>query len=235
MKNKTITIYPYQPFEIYDGINFLNFQSVDEFSKLIFQLNSLKNGETFLDDVDQYVHFYTDSSDELKSSIKKVALIGDLTEYNINSLNNTKNILKKIISDSIIYKEKSDQINQNLNELIMDMTSSYDEIFDFESSPALEKIVKSKNLKIDTGNWRNYYDKLQSVIEFYRDFSNKTMLIFHGLERLLNINQLNELNEYLKANEITVVSMESYRMVTKSNKVNFKVYSIDEDHVRFDT
>lgn len=235
MKSKTITIFPYQPFKIYDSVTFLNFQSVDEFSKLIFHLNSLKNGETFLDDVDQYIHFYTDSTDELKSSLKEVALIGDLTGYNINSISNIKSILKKIISDSIIYKEKSDQINQDLNELIMDMISGYDEIFDFELSPALEKLIKSKNLKIDTSNWQNYYDKLQSVIEFYRDFSNKTMLIFHGLERLLNINQLNELNEYLKANEITVVSMESYQMITKNDEINFKIYSIDEDHVRFDT
>src|SRR5699024_8699785 len=112
--------------------------------------NSLKNGETFLDDIDQYIHFYTDFNSELKSSITKVALIGDLTGYNINSVSNIKLILKKIITDSIIYKDKSDQINQNLNTLIMDMISGYDEIFDFEISPDLEKIIKSKNLKIDT-------------------------------------------------------------------------------------
>ncbi|MFD1419276.1 type II-A CRISPR-associated protein Csn2 [Companilactobacillus keshanensis] len=235
MSNETITIFPYTPFNINSGITFLNFQSNDEFSKLIFQLNSLKNGETFLDDIDQYVHFYTDPDDKLKASLSKVALIGELTSYNINSISNIKLVLKKMISDSIIYKNKSDQINQNLNDLIMNMVSGYDEIFDFELAPGLEKLVKSKNLKMDTSNWQNYYDKLQSVIEFYVDFSSKEMLIFHGLERLLNINQLNELNDYLKANKISVVSIESYPMVIKNDKINFRIYSIDEDHVRFDT
>lgn len=39
----TITIFPYKPFEINDGITLLNFQNIDEFSSFIFRINKLAN------------------------------------------------------------------------------------------------------------------------------------------------------------------------------------------------
>ncbi|USQ69920.1 type II-A CRISPR-associated protein Csn2 [Companilactobacillus allii] len=112
--------------------------------------------------------------------------------------------------------------------------NGYDENFYYDLMPELTKLLKSKELSIDTSNWQNYYDKLQSVIRFYVEFDNKRLLLFHGLERLCSLEQINELNDYLKSVELSVVSLESYPMTLKRPGLNTHVYSIDEDHVRFD-
>ncbi|QMT85401.1 type II-A CRISPR-associated protein Csn2 [Companilactobacillus pabuli] len=89
-------------------------------------------------------------------------------------------------------------------------------------------------MKIDFSNWTNYCDKLMDVISFYSDFTNKKLLIFNNIGRLLNVNQLNEIHTYLKSVDLKLVSLESYPMIFKEKKLNAKVYSIDNDHVRFD-
>ncbi|WP_125568696.1 type II-A CRISPR-associated protein Csn2 [Companilactobacillus insicii] len=235
MSPESITIYPYDPFDINYGITFLNLQCKEEFSNLLFKLNQLKKHETFVDDVDQYIHFYVDEKDNLKSSLKQVAMIGDLTSFDINSTSNLKLVLQKIVSDNeIINRDKIENLNKQINDLIFDSIMGYEEVFDYELLPELTKLLKSKDFKIDTGNWQNYYDKLQSVVRFYVEFSNKKLLLFHGLERLCSLEQLNELNDYLKSIELAVVSLESYPMSLKNPDLNNRVYSIDEDHVRFD-
>lgn len=235
MSTETITIYPYEPFDIDYGMTILNLQCKEEYSTLLFKLNQLKKHETFVDDVDQYIHFYVDEKDNLKSSLKQVAMIGDLTSFEINSTSNLKAVLEKIVADNqIINRDKIDNLNKEINELIFDSINGYEETFEYELLPELVKLLKSKNFKIDTGNWQNYYDKLQSVIRFYVEFSDKRLLLFHGLERLCSLEQINYLNDYLKSIELAVVSLESYPMKLKNPGSNTRVYSIDEDHVRFD-
>lgn len=184
MSAETITIYPYEPFDIDYGMTVLNLQCKEEYSTLLFKLNQLKKHETFVDDVDQYIHFYVDEKDNLKSSLKQVAMIGDLTSFEINSTSNLKAVLEKIVADNqIINRDKIDNLNKEINELIFDSINGYDETFEYELLPELAKLLKSKNFKIDTGDWQNYYDKLQSVVKFYVEFSDKRLLLFHGLDR----------------------------------------------------
>lgn len=63
----TITVFPYKPFEINDGITLLNFQNIDEFSSLIFRINKLKNGETFYDDTTELFIFILTTTILLKN------------------------------------------------------------------------------------------------------------------------------------------------------------------------
>lgn len=72
------------------------------------------------------------------------------------------------------------------------------------------------------------------IASFYSEFTTKKLLLFHSLEKLLSLEQLNELNEYLKSVSLNIVSLESYPLITKEKGRDVKVYSIDEDHVRFD-
>jgi len=235
MSPESITIYPYEPFEINYGLTIFNLQCREEFSSLIFKLNQLKKHETFVDDIDQYVHFYVDEKDNLKASLKEVAMIGDLTSFDVNSTSNLKLVFQKIVSDNeVINRDKIESLNKQINELIFDSTSGYTATFGYNLMPELTKLLKAKELVIDTANWENYYDKLQSVIKFYVEFGNKKLLLFHGLERLCSLGQINELNDYLKSVNLAVVSLESYPMTLKKSGLNAQIYSIDEDHVRFD-
>ncbi|WP_125588487.1 type II-A CRISPR-associated protein Csn2 [Companilactobacillus jidongensis] len=235
MSPESITIYPYDPFDIDYGITFLNVQCKEEYTSFLFVLNQLKKHETFVDDIDQYIHFYVDEKDNLKTSLKQVAMIGDLTSFELNSTGNLKLVLQKIVFDNqIINQDRIEKLNHEINELIFDSTSSYDETFEYDLLPELIKLLKSKDFKIDSSNWQNYYDKLQSVVRFYVEFSDKRLLLFHGLERLCSLEQLNELNDYLKSIKLAVVSLESYPMTLKKSGLNTRIYSIDEDHVRFD-
>lgn len=235
MSPESITIYPYDPFDIDYGITFLNVQCKEEYASFLFMLNQLKKHETFVDDIDQFIHFYVDEKDNLKASLKQIAMIGDLTSFELNSTGNLKLVLQKIVSDNqIINRNRIEKLNHEINELIFDSISSYDETFEYDLLPELIKLLKSKDFKIDSSNWQNYYDKLQSVVRFYVEFSDKRLLLFHGLERLCSLEQLNELNDYLKSIKLAVVSFESYPMTLKKSGLNTRIYSIDEDHVRFD-
>ncbi|KRK81042.1 type II-A CRISPR-associated protein Csn2 [Companilactobacillus nodensis] len=235
MSPESITIYPYDPFDIDYGITFLNVQCKEEYASFLFMLNQLKKHETFVDDIDQFIHFYVDEKDNLKTSLKQIVMIGDLTSFELNSTGNLKLVLQKIVSDNqIINHDRIEKLNHELNELIFDSISSYDETFEYDLLPELIKLLKSKDFKIDSSNWQNYYDKLQSVVRFYVEFSDKRLLLFHGLERLCSLEQLNELNDYLKSIKLAIVSFESYPMTLKKSGLNTRIYSIDEDHVRFD-
>ncbi|WP_125761374.1 type II-A CRISPR-associated protein Csn2 [Companilactobacillus hulinensis] len=235
MNDKCITVFPYDPFPINNGITFINFQNKYEYSQLLFNLNLLKNHETFSDDVDQFIHFYLNDSDKLKDSLKELAIIGDITSFDINSTANIKSVFKTIVNDSYtINREKIESINEQINGLFFDMISIYDESFDFDLTEELIKLLKYKSIRVDTSIWNNYYDKIHSVITFYSDFSEKKTLLFHGLEHFINIEQLNELNNYLKSIGLNVISLESYPMTKKESTLEIKIYSIDDDHIRFD-
>jgi CRISPR-associated protein Csn2 len=230
----TITVFPYKPFEINDGITLLNFQNIDEYSNLIFRINKLENGETFSDDTNRIIHFYTDDDDPIEEHLKDICFIGDLGSFNLNASNQMKIILKKIIEDSQIMLNEIEKVNTDLNSVVFDSITRYSLPLTFDMYANYEKLLKSKGIKIDSSNWANYCDKLMDVISFYSDFTNKKLLIFNNICRLLNVNQLNEIHTYLKSVDLKLVSLESYPMIFKEEKLNAKVYSIDNDHVRFD-
>lgn len=145
-----------------------------------------------------------------------------------------KIILKKIIEDSQIMLNEIEKVNTDLNSVVFDSITRYSLPLTLDMFANYEKLLKSKDIKIDFSNWTNYCDKLMDVISFYSDFTNKKLLIFNNIGRLLNVNQLNEIHTYLKSVDLKLVSLESYPMIFKEKKLNAKVYSIDNDHVRFD-
>lgn len=230
----SITIFPYQPFEIASGITLLNFQNKDEFSQLIFRIHNLKKHVTLTDDTNRIMHFYTNHDNPLEENIKDIELIGDLNSFDINSATQLKIILKRIVADSVASKDQIESINSELNNLIFDAITQYTVPLNLDFYANFEKILKAKGIFIDTSIWQNYCDKLMDVISFYAEFSSKKMLLLYGIERLLNLSQLNELDNYIKSVNLSVVSLESYPMILKEDGLNAKVYSIDNDHVRFD-
>ncbi|APX71566.1 hypothetical protein M5C72_12525 [Companilactobacillus allii] len=116
MSPESITIFPYKPFDIEYGMTIFNLQNEEEFSNLLFNLNQLKKHEAFIDDVDQYIHFYVDEEDNLKTSLKQVAMLGDLTSYNINSVGNLKLVFQKIVADNqVINRDKLESLNKLTN------------------------------------------------------------------------------------------------------------------------
>lgn len=127
-----------------------------------------------------------------------------------------------------------EKVNTDLNSVVFDSITRYSLPLTLDMFANYEKLLKSKDIKIDFSNWTNYCDKLMDVISFYSDFTNKKLLIFNNIGRLLNVNQLNEIHTYLKSVDLKLVSLESYPMIFKEKKLNAKVYSIDNDHVRFD-
>ncbi|MQS53509.1 type II-A CRISPR-associated protein Csn2 [Companilactobacillus mishanensis] len=232
--DNSLTIFPYEPFKLDFGINILNFQNQDEYSKIIFNLYQLRDKIRLFDDPDQFMHFYVDNKLQ-KSTQKEMDFIGSLQTYSINSMPNLKLVYKKIAqSSNVEFKDAFEKINVELNELVFDAGCSFDGPFDYDSLSTFESILKFKSLKFDSGNWQNYYDKMLAVINFYKDFSEKRLLILHDLHKLLNLNQVNEMNDYLRSLKLTLISFESYEMISRTENLNCKVYSIDDDHMRFD-
>ncbi|MFD1471776.1 type II-A CRISPR-associated protein Csn2 [Companilactobacillus mishanensis] len=233
-ENLSVTIFPYDPFKLDSGLNIINFQNQDEYSKNIFNFYQLKEKIRLLDDPDQFIHFYID--DQMQTSTQKeMDFVGSLQTYNINSMPNLKLVYDHIDKNSKVeYKDEFEKINLKLNELVFDSSCPFDGPFDFDNMSTFESMLKFKLLKFDVGNWQNYYDKMLSVISFYKDFTDKKLLIFHDLHKLLNLEQVNEMNNYLKTTELSIVSFESFDMSTKIEGLNCKVFSIDSDHVRFD-
>jgi len=230
----SITIFPYQPFELESGLTLFNFQNKNEFSQLIFRLHNLKKHTTLTDDTNRILHFYTDSKNPFDENIKDVELIGDLNGFDINSATQLKIILKKVVANSAIIKDEIEGANSELNNLVFEAITQYTVPLSMDFYANFEKILKAKGVFVDTSKWQNYCDKLMDVISFYSEFSSKKLLVFYDLERLLNLDQLNEIDEYLKSVDLTIVSLESYPMLLKEKGLNIKVYSIDNDHVRFD-
>ena len=230
----SITIYPYDPFPLENGITFFNFQNKVEYSQLLFRINKLKKQDTLVDDPDRIVHFYTNPKKILEEKLTDISFIGDLTGYNLNSTPNIKYILKKILHDSPILREKIENLNVNENNLVFEAITAYDSEINFDPFANFEKLLKAKEIRIDDSNWQNYCDKITSIVGFYSEFTSKKLLLFHNLERLLSHDQLNELNDYLKSLNLLVISLESFPMTLKEDDLNVKLYSIDEDHVRFD-
>ena len=230
----SITIFPYQPFELESGLTLFNFQNKNEFSQLIFRLHNLKKHTTLTDDTNRILHFYTDSKNPFDENIKDVELIGDLNSFDINSATQLKIILKKVVANSTIIKDEIEGANSELNNLVFEAITQYSVPLSMDFYANFEKILKAKGVFVDTSKWQNYCDKLMDVISFYSEFSSKKLLVFYDLERLLNLGQLNEIDEYLKSVDLTIVSLESYPMLLKEKGLNIKVYSIDNDHVRFD-
>ncbi|MFC6176775.1 type II-A CRISPR-associated protein Csn2 [Companilactobacillus huachuanensis] len=230
----SITIFPYQPFDIESGLTLFNFQNKNEFSQLIFRLHDLKKHATLTDDTNRILHFYTDSKNPFDENIKDVELIGDLNSFDINSATQLKIILKKVVANSTIIKDEIEGANSELNNLVFEAITQYSIPLSLDFYANFEKILKAKGVFVDTSKWQNYCDKLMDVTGFYSEFSNKKLLVFYDLERLLNLNQLNEIDSYLKSVDLTMVSLESYPMLLKEDGLNIKVYSIDNDHVRFD-
>jgi len=230
----SITIFPYQPFEIESGLTLFNFQNKSEFSQLIFRLHNLKSHATLTDDINRILHFYTDSKNPFDENIKDVELLGDLNSFDINSATQLKIILKKVVANSTIIKDEIEGANSELNNLVFEAITQYTVPLSIDLYANFEKILKAKGVFVDTSKWQNYCDKLMDVISFYSEFSSKKLLVFYDLERLLNLDQLNEIDNYLKSVDLTIVSLESYPMLLKEKGLNIKVYSIDNDHVRFD-
>lgn len=215
----SITIFPYQPFEIGSGLTLFNFQNKSEFSQLIFRLHNLKKHTTLTDDTNRILHFYTDPKNPFDENIKDVELLGDLNSFDINST---------------IIKDEIEGANSELNNLVFEAITQYTVPLSMDFYANFEKILKAKGVFVDTSKWQNYCDKIMDVISFYSEFSSKKLLVFYGLERLLSLDQLNEIDEYLKSVDLTIISLESYPMLLKEKGLNIKVYSIDNDHVRFD-
>jgi len=230
----SITIFPYQPFEIESGLTLFNFQNKSEFSQLIFRLHNLKSHATLTDDTNRILHFYTDPKNPFDENIKDVELLGDLNSFDINSATQLKIILKKVVANSTIIKDEIEGANSELNNLVFEAITQYTVPLSIDLYANFEKILKAKGVFVDTSKWQNYCDKLMDVISFYSEFSSKKLLVFYDLERLLNLDQLNEIDNYLKSVDLTIVSLESYPMLLKEKGLNIKVYSIDNDHVRFD-
>lgn len=230
----SITIFPYEPFKIAEGITLFNFQNKSEYSQIIFRLNKLKKHDTLIDDEDRIIHFYVDSKNPLEETLKDVSFIGDLTSFDINSTNNLKYVFKKIISDSSVRKDEIEDINTQLNSIVFDAITSYESELSLDPFSDFEKLLKIKDVRLDVSKWDNYCDKIMSIVSFYNEFTSKKLLLFHNLERLLSLDQLNELNDFLKSIDLIVISLESYPMTLKEVDLNAKIYSIDEDHVRFD-
>lgn len=229
-----ITIFPYKPFAITEGITLFNFQNKIEYSQLVFRLNKLKKHDTLIDDEDRIIHFYNDQKDPLNEDLKAIGFIGDLTSFDINSTGNLKYVFKQIISDSTILKNDIEDVNTQLNRIVFDAITSYESELSMDPFSDFEKILKAKDVRIDISKWENYCDKIIGVVSFYNEFTNKKLLLFHNLERLLSLEQLNQLNDFLKSIDLMVISLESYSMTLKEAELNATVYSIDEDHVRFD-
>lgn len=187
-----------------------------------------------LDDPDQIMHFYI--NDELQKNFSKnVEFIGSIPSYAINSAPNLKMVYKRISENSMTeFKETFEKINVDVNSLIFDATSAFDGPFEYNELSTFESIFKFKLVKFDSGNWKNYYDKILSVVNFYKDFSDKKLLITHDLYKLLNLNQVNEMNSYLKSLDIAILSIESMNKPSKNVGIESLIYSIDNDHVRFD-
>lgn len=230
----TLTIFPYQPFELNYGLTLLNFQNKNEYSQLIFRLHNLKTHTTLVDDQDRILHFYTDPDDPIEEHLADIALIGDLNNFDINSAAQLKVVLKRLISDSTVLKDKIEGINSELNDLVFASITPYSVPLNLDFYADFEKILKAKGIFMDTSKWQNYCDKLMDVVSFYSEFFNKKILVFYSLERLLNSEQLNEINKYLKSVNLSIVSFESYPMMLKDETLDARVYSIDNDHVRFD-
>ncbi|ALB29895.1 type II-A CRISPR-associated protein Csn2 [Companilactobacillus heilongjiangensis] len=230
----SITIFPYQPFEIGSGLTLFNFQNKSEFSQLIFRLHNLKKHTTLTDDTNRILHFYTDPKNPFDENIKDVELLGDLNSFDINSATQLKIILKKVVANSTIIKDEIEGANSELNNLVFEAITQYTVPLSMDFYANFEKILKAKGVFVDTSKWQNYCDKIMDVISFYSEFSSKKLLVFYGLERLLSLDQLNEIDEYLKSVDLTIISLESYPMLLKEKGLNIKVYSIDNDHVRFD-
>ena len=230
----SMTIFPYEPFELDSGITLLDFQNKVEFSQLIFRINKLKKHDTLIDDTDRIVHFYTDEKNPLDEKLKDIAFIGDLTQYEINSTANLKYVFQKAVQDSALFKDKLESINSQINDIVFDSVTNYTASLTFDPYSDFEKLLKVKDVRLDSSKWENYCDKIISIVSFYVEFTSKKLLLFHNLEKLLSFDQLNELNDYLKSVDLKLVSLESYPMIFKEEKLNAKVYSIDNDHVRFD-
>jgi len=230
----SITIFPYSPFNISSGLTLLNFQNKDEFSQLIFRINKLKNHDTLTDDDNRIIHFYTDTDNPIDEHLKDISIIGDLCSFDLNNSTQLKTVIKKVLTDSIVLQTEIDTINSELNGIIFDAIAKYSLPLDSDSFSDFEKILKAKGVHIDASNWMNYCDKIMDIVSFYSEFTTKKLLVFNNLERLLNLNQLNEINNYLKSVNLMIVSFESYPMSLKEKGLDIKVYSIDNDHVRFD-
>lgn len=230
----SMTIFPYEPFELNSGLTIFDFQNKSEYSQLLFRLNKLKHHDTLVDDDDRVIHFYIDPDDSLNEKIKDVVFIGDLTSFEINSSANLKYIFQDITKNSVISRDKIEEINGQINDLVFEAITKYSLPINYDPYSNFEKLLKAKEVCIETEYWKSYCDKIMDIVSFYSEFTTKKLLLFHSLEKLLSTEQLNELNQYLKSVSLNIVSLESYPLSLKDKALDAKVYSIDEDHVRFD-
>lgn len=230
----SLSIYPYEPFEMEPGLNIINFRESNEYSKLLFFLYQLKNKVRFEDDSDNPIHFFVNKKRE-SGNMKNLELIGSLPNYSVNTPANLKLVFKKITEYAQNeFRSEIEQTNTNINDLVFDSLSRFNGIFDYELLANFESLLKFKLVRFDNGNWQNYYDKILCIINFYTEFSEKKLLIFHDFYTLLNLDQLNEIHDYLKAADIILISFESNHFPQQLENRSWVTFDVDADHVRFD-
>lgn len=149
----SITIFPYEPFTLDAGLNIFDFQNKVEYSQLLFRLNKLKKHDTLVDDDDRIMHFYINPDDEFDESVKNVAFIGDLTVFDINSASNLKYIFQDITKNSVIYKDKLEHVNNEINDLVFGAIMEYSLPISLDPYSNLEKLLKAKEVRIDASKW----------------------------------------------------------------------------------
>lgn len=232
--NNSLTIYPYDKFQLINGLNIINWKNIDEYSQLIFHLYQLKSKIKFEDDEDNLLHIFIDQELQ-KNFTTKINIVGGLQDFNLNTPTNLRLIYKKIFNESsYTLKSEIEQLNTQINNLIFDITTNYDGPLEYDPFANIEGLLKLKLVKISSSSWQNYYDKILSVINFFREFSEKKVLIMHDIVKLLNLEQLEELNDYLESSEINLISFESTDISESIKHSVINVSEIDEDHVRFD-
>lgn len=158
---------------------------------------------------------------------KSVEIIVDPLSVNIND----KKIISKVYSELLeIANDESMFLRTRevigiLQQYFMDLEYNYGTTLMMDDDIELQGLFKILGIKVESENL-TLLEKLTQYIALQRNLLNKKLIIFVNLRSYLTTNQLDDLFEYAKYNEINLLLIESFqRDFTKTTKK----YIIDID------
>ncbi|KID42261.1 type II-A CRISPR-associated protein Csn2 [Fructilactobacillus fructivorans] len=217
-----VTIFPTEPFEVENGILTVVQTSSPKFYTDFIKGLSTENGLTISED-DEILNFASNVTylkdvvtnpyvfDAFKSSLQN-QVVDNLNENNRQELFRIDRRIKDIFLQSAYMEDVPLEINDEWN---------------------LKKMVKYAGIQMVSSTVETPYDIITSVLNLFKKFNPKKLIVLNDLFNYLNSSQISDLIQVIKALDLKVLILNFSDSFKKDDFKKCRNYYIDADLVRW--
>lgn len=214
-----LTVYPYQPFEIYNHeINILGTDNPGFYEELMHLVLTK----------DDRLRFSNEFFQNIETG-KVYNFMGDLlidVDLNHLFLNKIYTTLEQQLDDT--QRIHIDDMSRKLVSAVQSLGYDMDVDLDINSTFQLPKLMKLCNLRINDSTIQTSLAKLETLVKIEIELGNTKLIVFNNLLSYLKISELLDVNEWMKSTNQTILDLEFMNLdYIKSTGVNFKYIDYD--------